>query len=273
MKPNTFILALDIGNTNTAAGFFQKKKLAGESHFRSDPERTLDETWFLLRAALDHHGIPRKEIEGVVISSVVPALTDVYTHIAKEYLHHTPVIIRGGPDLGLVIKYDNPGLLGADRICSSVAVYERYGGPAIVVDFGTATTYDVISKNGEFLGGVIAPGIGTAAAELFRKTAQLPSIPLQFPANVLGNDTASSLQSGILFGAVESADGMIRRIKRVAGRHAIVVATGGFAILIAEMSHEIRYTHRSLVLEGARILYDRLRRKREPAPPPAAKKR
>ncbi|HUL44914.1 MAG TPA: type III pantothenate kinase [Bacteroidota bacterium] len=273
MKSNTVVLALDIGNTNTGAGLFQKKKLIGESHFRSIADRTIDEIWFLLRGALDQHGVSVREIEGVVISSVVPALTEIYVQLAKTYLHHTAVVIRGGPDLGISINYDNPAHLGADRICSAVAVFERYGGPAIVADFGTATTYDVISKTGEFLGGVIAPGVGTSAFELFRRTAQLPVVPFQFPANVLGKDTTSSLQSGILFGAVESADGMIRRIKRVAGRHAIVVATGGFAGLMAEMSHEIRYTHHSLVLEGARILYDRLRRNREAPPLPATKKR
>jgi len=257
------LLAIDIGNTNTHAAIFQKNKIIADASFASTRERTPDEAWLYLNSFLGSQKVLLKNIEGIVVSSVVPQITETYTRVSKVHLHHTPLIINGTLDLGMVIHYDDPATLGADRICAAIAAFQRYGGPSIIVDFGTATTFDAVSKKGEFLGGVIAPGIETAAGELFRKTAQLSNLALQFPANVLGNNTIACMQSGILFGAVEATDGMIRRIKRSVGKHAIVVATGGFASLISELSHEIKYVQPTLVLEGARLIYEHTRRKKK----------
>jgi type III pantothenate kinase len=216
-----------------------------------------------MKSFCEEHSIGAKKLDGMVIASVVPVLTEAYTRMSEKYLHIKPLIVSSKLDLGITIHYEDPTTLGADRICTTIAAHKKYGGPAIVVDFGTATTYDVISKQGDFLGGVIAPGVETAAGELFRRTTQLPKVDLQFPANVLGNSTKACIQSGVLFGAVEGTDGLVRRIKRVAGKHAIVIATGGYAKLIAEMSHEIKYVQPSLVLEGARLIYERVHWKKK----------
>jgi type III pantothenate kinase len=263
MKERAMLLAIDIGNTHTVLGGFLRGKLAGEARFTSNRDRTEDELWIAAKTFLDDRKVTPKQVEGVVIASVVPALTDAYRQMAAKYLGAEPLIVSSKLDLGVTIHYADPATLGADRICTTVAAFKKYGGPAIVVDFGTATTYDVISKQGDFLGGVIAPGVETAAAELIRRTAQLPAVELRFPPAVLGTDTRTSIQSGVLFGAVEGSDGLIRRIKRLAGKHAIVIATGGHAKLMAEMSHEIRYVQPSLVLEGARLIYERVRRKKK----------
>jgi len=262
MKEHAMLLAIDIGNTHTVLGGFSKGKLTAEARLTSNRERTEDELWFAVKSFLDGHKVAQKQVEGMVIASVVPVLTEAYTKLAAKYLDLDPLIVSSALDLGMTIHYGDPSTLGADRICTTVAAFKKYGGPAIVVDFGTATTYDVISKQGDFLGGVIAPGVETAAAELFRRTAQLPAVEFHFPAAVVGTDTRTSIQSGVLYGAVEGSDGLIRRIKRVAGKHAIVIATGGHAKLMAEMSHEIRYVQPSLVLEGARLIYERARRKK-----------
>ena len=263
MKESFMLLAIDIGNTNTHAAIFQKNKILAELRFASHRERTPDEVWLYLKSFFDGKTISVKQIEGVVISSVVPAITEAYSQASKLHIHHTPVVVSGILDIGMAIQYDDPATLGADRICAAIAAFQRYGGPSIIIDFGTATTFDAVSKKGEFLGGVIAPGIQTAATELFRKTSQLTTVPLQFPPNVLGNNTVACMQSGILFGAVEATDGMIRRIKRVVGKHAIVVATGGFASLMSELSHEIKYIQPTLVLEGARLIFEHSRRKKK----------
>jgi type III pantothenate kinase len=262
MKEHAMLLAIDIGNTHTVLGGFVRGKLVAEARLTSSRDRTEDELWFVVRMFLEEHTVTPKHVEGIVIASVVPALADTYVKMASAHLHTDPVIVSSRLDLGITIHYADPSTLGADRICTTVAAFKKYGGPAIVVDFGTATTYDVISKQGDFLGGVIAPGVETAAGELFRRTAQLPAVEFHFPPAVLGTDTRTSIQSGVLYGAVEGSDGLIRRIKRVAGKHAIVIATGGHAKLMAEMSHEIRYVQPSLVLEGARLIYERVRRKK-----------
>ncbi|HMD14768.1 MAG TPA: type III pantothenate kinase, partial [Bacteroidota bacterium] len=176
MKEQVMILTIDIGNTNTHAAIFQKNKILAELRFASDHERTPDEVWLYLKSFFDGKTVSAKQIEGVVISSVVPVITEAYVQASKLHLHHTPVIVSGTLDIGMAIHYDEPSTLGADRICAAIAAFQRYGGPSIIVDFGTATTFDAVSKKGEFLGGVIAPGIQTAATELFRKTTQLTNV-------------------------------------------------------------------------------------------------
>src|ERR1051326_1221501 len=160
----------------------------------------------------------------------------------------------------MTIRYDNPAALGADRLCNAVAGYEKSGGAVIIADFGTATTYDVVSKKGEYLGGIIAPGVETSAASLFHRAAKLPPVQLQFPKQLIGTNTVACLQSGIMFGARDSVDGMIRRLKREIGRNSRVIATGGFAGLMAERSTMIDSVEPELVLEGARIIFGRVER-------------
>ncbi len=247
------ILAVDIGNTRTRLAGFRKPLIEGHLTSR---EQTDDEIWAGVRNILEQRV---KQVEGVVIASVVPALTAAYVRMSRKFLGKEPVIISGALEVGLQIKYE-AAALGADRIAAAVAAFAKYGGPVIVADFGTASTYDAISKKGEFLGGVIAPGVGTSAAELFRRGALLPEVAFKYPENILGTGTVEAMQSGIMFGAVEAADGMIRRIKRILGKHAIVVATGGFSKVLAEMSNEIRYVEPLLVLEGARLIYERVRK-------------
>ncbi len=255
------LLALDIGNTHTVLGFFRRAKLVADFRITSSTVRTEDELWHLVQYFHERLKSTHGAIDGVVIASVVPRLTGLYAAMVEKYLRLSPLLITSSLDLGMAIHYTDPAQVGADRVCNAIAAYRKFGGPAIVIDFGTATTYDVISKKGEYLGGVIAPGLETSAAELHRRTAKLPQIELQFPDEVIGKDTTTSMQSGVLYGAVDAADAMVRRIKRIAGKHAIVIATGGFARVIAGMSHEIKYIEPTLVLEGARLVYERVHHK------------
>lgn len=255
------LLAIDIGNTHCVLGIFRKAKLQGTLRLSSSVERTEDELWLHVEHFAQQTNAAPGGIDGIVIASVVPHLTDVFRRMAEKYLKVRPVLISTALDLGIAILYDDPARVGADRICNAVAAFKKFGGPAIVIDFGTATTYDVISRKGEYIGGVIAPGLSTAASELHRRTAQLPRVDLRFPENVVGKDTVTSMQSGIMYGCLDAVEGMVRRIKRVAGKHAIVIATGGYAGLVAGASGEIKYIEPALVLEGARLIYERISKK------------
>ena len=257
------LLAIDIGNTHAVHGFFHKAKLLAHWRMTSTSEWTEDEIWLHVQSFLGQVKSPKENLTGVAIASVVPHLTHVYLKMVEKYLSVEPLVISSSLDLGITVHYEDPMKVGADRLCNSVAAFAKYGGPAIVVDFGTATTYDVISKKGEYLGGVIAPGLETSAADLHRRTAQLPRVELQFPDTIIGKNTVASIQSGVLYGAVDAAEGMIKRIKHIVGKHAIVIATGGFAEMIAGMSNEIRYIEPWLVLEGARLIYERSSKKKK----------
>ncbi len=208
------LLAIDIGNTHTVFGVFDKKKLIADWRVSSAVSRTEDEIGTQVRAFLENADIKPKDIEGVAISSVVPNLTEIFVLMARKYLGAEPVIVSADLRLGIKIHYEDPHTVGADRLCNAVAGFAKYGGPLIIIDFGTATTYDVISARGDYLGGVIAPGIETSAADLHRRAAKLPKIELKFPKEVVGRDTASSMQAGILYGAVDAMEGMIERIKQ-----------------------------------------------------------
>lgn len=251
------VLAIDIGNTHTVLGIFRGKKLVADWRISSASVRTEDEIWVAIKPFFDHVSLRLKDLSGVVISSVVPNLTDPFERTSTRYLNIAPVMVSLDLDLGITIRYENPRAVGADRLCNAVAAFEKYGGPCIVVDFGTATTYDVISKRGEYLGGVIAPGVETAAAELHRRAALLPKVDLHFPDHVIGTNTVESMQAGILYGAIDAMEGMIKRIRKVVGRQATVIATGGFSSLIARETKVIDYVEPSLVLKGAMLIYRR----------------
>ncbi len=253
------ILAIDVGNTNTVFGIFRRKKLIAYWRVSTTTVRTEDECWLVLKLSLEQKSIRSEEISGVVISSVVPTVTTILEMMTMKYYRLAPVIVSAAIDIGLKIRYDTPEAVGADRLCNAVAAYKKYGGPCIVVDIGTATTYDVISRRGEYLGGAIAPGIETASTELHRRTALLPKIQLRFPQNVIGMNTVTSMQSGVFYGALDALEGMIARIQKVIGRKAPVIATGGFSRLIVKKSKIIDHLEPNLVLEGAALIYERVK--------------
>ncbi|HXG37952.1 MAG TPA: type III pantothenate kinase [Bacteroidota bacterium] len=256
-------LAIDIGNTHTVFGVFRGKKLLASWRVTSNHQRTEDEVGSQLLLFLKDGKISRSKINGIGISSVVPNLTDIFAAMAKKYFTVEPVIISSELKLGITIHYDEPSSVGADRLCNAVAGYAKYGGPLIIVDFGTATTFDVVASNGDYLGGVIAPGVETSAADLHRRAAKLPKVELHFPKKIIGTDTVGSMQAGILYGALDALEGMIHRlqneIERREGKRAKVVATGGFSELMSKHSKLIEAWEPSLVLDGVRIIYERVR--------------
>jgi len=254
------LLAIDIGNTHTVLGIYQGEELLSHWRISSSPARTEDEYWILMKNLFEGRGLDIEAINGVIISSVVPNLTPIFDKLSRGFLEIDPVIVDHTLDLGIEILYKDPAAVGADRICNAVAGFEKYGGPLIIVDFGTATTLDVISAKGEYLGGIIAPGLETSALDLFKRTAKLPRVELKFPTELIGRDTESAMQSGIMYGAVEQVDGLVRRIKKEMGQ-AEVVATGGLASLVVEKSRTIDKVEPFLTLEGLKIIYNRVERK------------
>jgi type III pantothenate kinase len=262
-------IAIDIGNTHTVIGIYKKERLITDCRLTSTLQRTKDEIFAQVHSSLIEVGTNIKKINGIGISSVVPNLTKVYSAMAKKYFRQEPMIVSTELNLGIKILYDNPKSLGTDRICNAIAGYSKYGGPLIIIDFGTATTYDVIATNGDFLGGVIAPGIETSAISLHRRTAKLPrviGIKLYLPKTVIGTNTISSMQTGILCGALDAMTGMVNRIQKELHEHqskkAVVIATGGFSTFVAEQTRIIQHVEPTLVLDGIRLIYERLKSKR-----------
>lgn len=256
------LLAIDIGNTHTVFGVFDKKRLIGDWRVSSAVSRTEDEIGTQVRAFLEDAGIKPKDVEGVAISSVVPNLTEIFVMMSRKYFGVEPVVVSADLNLGIKIHYEDPSVVGADRLCNAVAGFAKYGGPLIIIDFGTATTYDVVSERGDYLGGVIAPGIETSAADLHRRAAKLPRIELKFPREVIGRDTVSSMQAGILYGAVDAMEAMIGRIKRKVGRKAKVIVTGGYSKIIKDQSDSIDHYEPALVLHGLQLIYEKVNKKK-----------
>ena len=257
MTKHIMLFAIDIGNTSTVLGIFDKANLKTEWRFTSKL-MSEEDIWHQVEAFCTMNRIETETISGVVIASVVPDQTLNFVRMAKRFLNTKAVVVSGELSVGMPLQYHEPKTLGADRICNAVAAYEKFGGPTIIVDLGMATNYDVISKKGEFLGGVIAPGVETSAAGLYRRTAQLPNIDLRFPGSVIRTDTRSAMQAGILYGAVDALEGMVRRIKEITGKKTKVIATGGYSALIAKHTDQIDHLEPSLVLEGARLIYARV---------------
>jgi type III pantothenate kinase len=256
------LLAIDIGNTHTVFGVYRGGTLIADWRVTSMLQRTEDEVGTQVRLFLREAGISVRSIQGVGISSVVPNLTDIFSLMARKYFAAEPLIISSSLDLGFAIHYDDPHSVGADRLCNAVAGYASFGGPLIIIDFGTATTYDVLSASGDYLGGVIAPGLETSAVDLHRRAAKLPKIELHYPKGIIGRDTVSSMQAGILYGAVDAMEGMVKRIQAEIeiqeGKKATVIATGGFSELMARQSTLIATSVPSLVLDGVRLIYERV---------------
>jgi type III pantothenate kinase len=250
------LLCIDVGNTHTQFGVFEKGKLKRDYRVASEVVRTEDEIGIVVLSLLKHDGIKIRNINGVGISSVVPNLTAILERMSKKYFGCDPLVVNADLDLGIKVDYDEPKAIGSDRICVAAAGYKKYGGPLIVLDFGTATTFDVISKDGVYLGGAIAPGVETAAADLQRRAAKLPRIELKFPNEVIGKTTVESMQSGIMFGAVDAMEGIVRRIRSSLAAEPKVIATGGYARTIAEKTKMIDHIEPALVLEGVQIIYE-----------------
>lgn len=252
------LICIDIGNTNTVIGIFIKNILRNYYRVFSNHFLTVDECGILIRQLVGE--IKTEKIEGVIIASVVPALTSVYREMSQKYLNSEPVIVSSKLPLGIKILYDDPQQVGADRIANAIAAFELYGGPVIVVDLGTATTFDVVSEKGEYLGGAISPGIETSSANLFQRTALLSRVELKKPDKVIGTNTQDSLKSGIIYGAVGQIDEIVRRIEKELDKKTKVIATGGLADLISRESTTIKKLDLTLTLKGLKIIFYRIKK-------------
>ena len=246
---------IDIGNTNTVVGIFDNDNLKQHWRVNSQYSRTEDEMWVVFDSLFTLEKLDLHKIKGVCISSVVPELSRVYRRMIEKYLSVKPMYISPELNLGLKILYQDPFSVGADRICNSVAGKRKYGTPLIILDFGTATTFDCISSEGDYLGGLICPGIESAATILHRKAAKLPKIELIFPQHVIGKNTEESMQSGIMYGSVELIEGLVEKIKAELGGNPKVVATGGLAFRIAKRTKAIDVVDENLNLEGIFQIY------------------
>lgn len=253
------LLVIDIGNTNIVVGVYKGKVLLNSWRISTQRERTVDEHGILMREFFQIAGLDPEQVRGVAISSVVPPLTGVLEETSRRYFYQDPLIIEPSLHAGMPILYDNPKEVGADRIVNAVAAFDMFGGPLIIVDFGTATTFCAVSERGEYLGGVITPGISISAEALFQRTAKLPKVGIRKPERVIGKNTISSIESGLFYGYVSLVDGIIGRMKRELSSNPIVIATGGLAHLIGDESQEIQKVLPHLTLEGLRIIFEKNR--------------
>ncbi len=249
------LLTIDIGNTNLTLGVYQNDQLTAHWRLATDHERMPDEFGIQLINLLSHHEIPIPQIDGICLASVVPPLTGKVIEACQNYLHQGPLVVDAGVKTGVRVRYDDPHAVGADRIVDAAAVQKLYGGPACVVDFGTATTFDAIAENGDYLGGAIAPGIGIAAEALFARTAKLPRVDLQRPPNVIGKNTVYAIQSGLVFGYVALVEGMVKRFRAELGDKMKVIATGGLAETIAQETPVLEIIAPWLTLDGLNIIW------------------
>jgi type III pantothenate kinase len=250
------LLAIDIGNTNITFGLYEGEDLGPRWRIRTIHEKTPDEYGMLMVQLFNHRGHTPQDISGVVIASVVPPLTQAFQEASRSYIGMEPLLIDAGVRTGVRIRYDDPRQVGADRVVDAAAVRALYGVPACVVDFGTGTTFDAVSAEGDYLGGAIAPGIGIAAQALFERTAKLPRVELRRPPSAIGRNTPHAMQSGLLFGYVGLVEGMVARFKAELGPGTHVVATGGLAEVIARETDVIDVVDPWLTLHGLRIVHE-----------------
>ena len=255
------LLAIDVGNTNIVLGVFDGQDLVQSWRLQSLRERTADELGLLVDGLFAHSRIERLQVRGVILGSVVPPLTPTVIAMAQRYFGVQTLIVDPSASTGMPILYDNPWEVGADRIVNSVAAYEKFGreakAPLIVVDFGTATTFDAVSARGEYLGGAICPGVQISADALFQRAARLPRIDVRKPATIVGRTTVGAMESGLFYGYVGMVEGLVRRMTDELGGHAVCVATGGLADVIAPETPLIQHVDADLTLHGLRIVWER----------------
>jgi len=267
------LLVIDVGNTNTVLGVFARvakvhsndgtaesaryERLVSQWRVATALNHTVDEYGVLFRSLFSMDNLEVSGIHGIVISSVVPPLDSILRQVCERYFQIKPLFIEPGVKTGMPVHYDNPAEVGADRIVNGVAAYEKYGGPCIIVDFGTATTFDCVSAKGEYLGGVICPGIGISADALFQRTARLPRVDIRKPSRVIGSNTVGSLQSGLYYGYLGLVDGILDELLKEMGKDTKVVATGGLAPMVGNASKYFKTIDDFLTLEGLRIIWER----------------
>lgn len=249
------LLAVDIGNTNITLGVFEGEQLRAAWRLATDVHRMADEYAAMLLNLLPHENITPSDIKEVSMCNVVPPLTTTFIALFQRYFQTRPLVVGAGVRTGVSIRMDNPREVGADRIADAVAAHNLYGGSLIIIDLGTATTFSIVSKEGDFIGGIIATGIATAAEALYSRTAQLPRVDLVRPKNVIGTNTVTAIQSGVIYGYASLVEGMLSRIQKELGEKVKVVATGGYAGLIAKETKAIDEVNPDLTLIGLRLIY------------------
>ncbi len=254
---NTTILVIDAGNTNTVLGLYQGASLRALWRLATSRERTADEYGVVIHNLFALEKLSASDISGIMIASVVPPMNFVLAEMARKYFKMEAQFLGPGTRTGMAILVDTPQEVGADRIADAVAAFEKYGGPCIVMDFGTAITFDCVSQKGEYLGGVIMPGIGISSEALFERTAKLPRVEFREPDRVIGTNTITNIQSGLFYGAVDAVDGMLDRLCAILGKQTKVIAAGGQAPLVAGASKYKPLIDSSLTLDGLRIIYHR----------------
>jgi len=255
----SLLLTIDVGNTNTVLGIHAGAELRAHWRLTTRREQTADEYGILVRNLFAASAIEPAQVGGVALASVVPPLTSVLVALSRQYLGHDPLVVEPGVRTGMPILYEPPGDVGADRIVNGVAAYAAHGGPVVVVDFGTATTFDVVTRKGEYLGGVICPGVGISADALFQRAARLPRVDVRNPGRVIGRSTVGSIQAGLYFGYASLVEGLLARIKAELGEPARVVATGGLAESLAADIEGIDAVDPVLTLTGLRLIWERNR--------------
>lgn len=254
------LLVIDVGNTNIVFGVYREKELLYDWRISTEKNRTSDEYGLLFEQIFKYNEIDMDELEDVIISSVVPPLMHTLPAMSIKYFNIEPIVVGPGVKTGMNIKYDNPREVGADRIVNAIAAYEKYGGPLIIVDFGTAITFCAVSKEGDYLGGAITPGIKISTEALFMRTAKLPKVEIAKPEKVIAKNTTNSIQSGVVYGYIGMIDYIVERMIEELdpnGKNVNVIATGGFSNLIASESRYIKNIDKLLTLEGLRIVYER----------------